>query len=253
MSHELVERDVLLRNAARPPELRAPRPDRTGDQSRIANLLTPAQQAQLMGIATHVTFRHGEDIITEGAEGNFAYTVASGIVRKSRCAESGRRQVMAFELPGDLFGIPAQGRYLNSARAIGDVSLFQIPWHELNALLLREPGLHSSFLVRMAFDLHRAQGRILVLGQQNVSQRLASFLLELMEHEDFYDAARKQLRLPLSRFDLGDYLGTSPETVVRVLARLEKDGLIQRLSSRLLHIADAEGISGLLRDPRRKD
>jgi len=253
MNHVVTERNASLRTRSRPPELRALRPEHTGEQPRIVNLLSPAQQALLLGIATLVSYRHGEDILTEGAEGHFVYTVASGIVRKSRCAESGRRQVMAFELPGDLFGFPEQGRYLNSARAIGDVTLFQIPWLELNALMQRDPGLHSSFLVRMAFDLHRAQDRILVLGQQNVAQRLASFLLELMEHEDFFDAARRQLRLPLSRFDLGDYLGTSPETVVRVLARLEKDGLIRRTSSRLLQITDADGITALLRGRRRND
>ena len=128
-----------------------------------------------------------------------------------------------------------------------------MPWTQLNALMQDEPELQSNLLVRMAFDLRQAQNRILVLGQQNVSQRLASFLLELMEHEDFYDAQQKQLSLPLSRFDLGDYLGTSPETVVRVLAKLEKDGLIRRISSRLLLITSTDALVRLLRGRRRND
>jgi CRP-like cAMP-binding protein len=176
------------------------------------------------------------------------------MVRISRRAASGRQQVISFMLPGDIFGqIPEAGLYVNSATAMGQTRLYRVRLSQLEDLLRDEPQLQSSFLVRMAFDLRQAQKRILVLGQQNVSQRLASFLLDLMEHEDFYDPQRKQLSLPLSRFDLADYLGTSPETVVRVLARLEKDGLIRRLSARLLLIPSPDALARLLRGRRRND
>ena len=253
MSHHVLEREISAPKIGRGPELRASRLERTTEPPRIVNLLSPGQQALLQGISTLVVFRHGEDIFLEGDEANFVYTVATGMVRGSRCGLSGRRQVMAFALPGDLFGFPEHGQYPNSTRAVGDATLYLIPWLELNALLQQEPALQASFLVRMTFDLRQAQRRILVLGQQNVSQRLATFLLELIEHEDFYDAGRGLLRLPLSRFDLGDYLGTSPETVVRILARMEKDGLLHRQSSRVLQILDLDGLSLLLRGRRRND
>lgn len=252
MNHHVPMRDTYIHSGGRLPELRALRLEPSSD-ARIGNLLTPSQQALLQSIAPLISFRHGEEISTEGAEAHFVYTVAAGMVRISRCAESGRRQVMSFALPGDLFGFPQQGRYLNSTKAVGEASLYRMPWLELNALMQREPALQSSFLERMVFDLRQAQKRILVLGQQNVSQRLATFLLELMEHDDFYDAGKRQLRLPLSRFDLGDYLGTSPETVVRVLARMEKDGLLRRMPSRLLLIHDPAALAQLLRGRRRND
>jgi CRP/FNR family transcriptional regulator len=233
-------------------EIRARRFDHA--QPHPVNLLTPEVQDRLRGIATPVEFPRGGDVIfNEGDRVSHIYFIASGMVRISRYAASGRRQVIAFMLPGDMFGFPEQGVYVNSARALGEVTLYQVPWTQLNALMQDEPELQSNLLVRMAFDLRQAQNRILVLGQQNVSQRLASFLLELMEHEDFYDAQQKQLSLPLSRFDLGDYLGTSPETVVRVLAKLEKDGLIRRISSRLLLIPSTDALARLLRGRRRND
>jgi CRP-like cAMP-binding protein len=103
----------------------------------------------------------------------------------------------------------------------------------------------------MAFDVRQAQKRIMALGQQNVAQRLSSFLLDLMEYSDFYEPQRCQLSLQLTRFDLADYLGTTPETVVRILARLEHDGLIRRLTARLLEIRDADGLARLLEERRR--
>ena len=223
-------------------------------QPRPINLLTPYIQERLRGIATLIEVpRGGEALFNEGDPVAHVHFIASGFVRLSRQAASGRRQVIAFLLPGDVFGFPEQGLHVNSARALGDATLYQAPWAAFNALMEDEPALQGSLLVRMAFDLRLAQKRILVLGQQNVSQRLATFLLELMDHEDFYDPQQKHLSLPLSRFDLGDYLGTSAETVVRVLSRLEKDGVIRRISSRLLHIPNRDALVRLLRGRRRTD
>jgi CRP/FNR family transcriptional regulator, anaerobic regulatory protein len=251
MSHA-AERQIETAFPKKVLEIRARRMERTFGQPLVVNLLTPAIHDRLRGIATLVEFPNGRDVIfAEGDEVSDVYFIASGMVRISRYAASGRRQVMAFLLPGDMFGFPEQGIYVNSARALGEVTLYRVPWPQLHALMQDEPELQSSLLVRMAFDLRQAQNRILVLGQQNVSQRMASFLLDLMEHEAFYDASQKQLSLPLSRFDLGDYLGTSPETVVRVLSRLEKDGLIRRLSSRLILIPNPEALLRLLRGRRR--
>jgi CRP-like cAMP-binding protein len=220
----------------------------------FANLLTPEQQVHLREIATLVEFGGNEAVFSEGTPAEFMYMVASGMVRISRRAASGRQQVISFLLSGDIFGqLPEEGVYVNSATAMGLTTLYRVHLSQLEELLRHEPQLQRNFLLRMAFDLRQAQKRILVLGQQNVSQRLASFLLDLMEHEDFYDPQQKQLSLPLSRFDLGDYLGTSPETVVRVLARLEKDGLIRRLSARLLLIPSQDALARLLRGRRRND
>jgi CRP-like cAMP-binding protein len=251
---QVAEKLVFAAASRQMPEMRAHRLERSVGQPAIVNLLTPHQQSRLREIATLVEFRQGNDaIFAEGDAATSVYLVAHGMARLSHTSASGRRQVIAFMLPGDFFGFPEQGGYVNSAKAMGEAALYRLPWTQLNDLMREEPLLQSSFLVRMAFDLRQAQKRILVLGQQNVSQRLASFLLELMEHADFYDPQRKHLSLPISRFDLADYLGTSPETVVRVLARLEKDGLVRRLSSRLLLVPSADGLLHLLSGRRRND
>jgi CRP-like cAMP-binding protein len=72
-----------------------------------------------------------------------------------------------------------------------------------------------------------------------------------MQHEDFYDARGNLLLLPVSRFDLADYLGTSPETVARALAKLEGDKILVRVSSRQIAIPHPERLSALLQVRRR--
>jgi CRP-like cAMP-binding protein len=234
------------------PEIRARSIDSPGGTDAIPNLLSPDHQFLLKGISTLVEWGNGKGaIFTEGEDASFLYTVASGMVRVSRYTESGRRQILTFVLPGGVFGFPESGAYANSAKPVGSVALYRVPWNRLNELLQREPQLQATFMTRLVFDLQRAQSHLLVLGQQNVTQRIASFLLDLMQHEDFYDARGNLLLLPVSRFDLADYLGTSPETVARALAKLEGDKILVRVSSRQIAIPHPERLSALLQVRRR--
>jgi CRP/FNR family transcriptional regulator len=154
-------------------------------------------------------------------------------------------------LPGDLFGLPDAGIYINSAETVCASTLYRVPWEQLRTLMMREPEMQISLLVRVAFDLRQAQRRIMLLGQHNTVQKLASFLLEFIQHSDFYDEKRRQLTLPLTRFDLGDYLGTAPETVARAFAKLERASVVRRISSRLIEIRDIDSLRDMVGGCRR--
>ena len=195
--------------------------------------------------------RDNSTIFSEGEDAHFVYSVVTGVVRITRHSDSGRRQVLAFMLPGDLFGLPDAGLYVNSAETVCPSTLYRVPWQQLREMMLREPEMQINMLIRVAFDLRQAQRRIMILGQHNVSQRLASFLLEFIQHPDFYDIRRRQLTLPLTRFDLGDYLGTAPETVARAFTKLERDGLVRRISSRLVEICDIAALRQAVGGQRR--
>ena len=87
---------------------------------------------------------------------------------------------MAFMLPGDIFGLPDSGIYVNSAEAACPSALCRVPWEKLRELMMREPSIQLNLLIKVAHDLREAQRRIMILGQQNTCQRLASFLLDLI-------------------------------------------------------------------------
>ena len=235
------------------PEIRARPFDRERDPStHIENLLSRNQQSKLRAIATVLEYqRNNSTIFSEGEDAHFVYSVVAGIVRVSRHSDSGRRQVLAFMLPGDLFGLPDAGLYVNSAETVCPATLYRVPWQQLRAMMLREPEMQINLLIRVAFDLRQAQRRIMILGQHNISQRLASFLLDFIRHRDFYDERRHELTLPLTRFDLGDYLGSSPETVARAFAKFEKQGIVRRISSRLIDICDAGALHQIMGGRRR--
>lgn len=233
---------TVIRSKIRLPEMRARPFDRKTDlPNRIENLLPRRQQARLQAMATVLDYqRANTTIFSEGEDAHFIYSVAAGVVRISRHTESGRRQILALMLPGDLFGIPEAGLYANSAETVCSATLYRVPWQQLHEMMLEEPEMQVSLLLRVAFDLRQAQRRIVMLGQHNIIQRLASFLLELSQHPDFYNRRARKLQLPLTRHDLGDYLGAAAETVARALSSLERARVIRRISPRVLEIPDLD-------------
>jgi CRP-like cAMP-binding protein len=237
------------------PEIRARSFDRDRDpRSLIENLLTEKQQKEFEKIATVLEYRRGgSTVFAEGEDAHFVYSIAAGVVRVSRLSQNGRRQVLALMLPGDLFGLPDAGVYVNSAETACPATLYRVPWLQLRSLMIREPVLQLNLFNRVAYDLREAQRRIMTLGQQNVCQRLASLLLDFAMHPAFFDAERAVLELPLSRFDIADYLGTASETVTRGLGRLEQDGVIRRLNSRVIEIRNLSALQAMQTEKRRKD
>jgi len=236
------------------PEIRARPFDKVCDRpSHIENLLSPNEQRALRSIATVLDYRRGGiTIFSEGEDAHFVYAIDEGVVRISRHAENGQRQILAFMVPGDVFGLPDNGIYVNSAEAISSARIYRFPWHRLREIMVREPQLQLNMLVRVAYDLRQAQRQIMILGQQNTYQRLASFLLEFLRHPEFYDKKKSRLTLPINRFDLADYLGIARETLARAMARLEREGLARRINGRSIEILDMNRLQQLQRTPRRR-
>lgn len=235
------------------PEIRARPFDRTSDRpSGIENLLSPKEQQELRAIATVLDYRRGGiTIFSEGEDAHFVYAIDKGVVRISRHAENGQRQILAFMVPGDLFGLPYDGIYANSAEALCPTRIYRFPWQRLREIMVREPQLQLNMLVRVAYDLRQAQRQIMILGQQSTYQRVAIFLLDYLRYPEFYDVKKSRLSLPINRFDLADYLGIARETVARAFTRLEREGLARRMKSGSIEILDVNGLRQLQRARRR--
>jgi len=242
------------RTSRRGPEIRARSLDKADAATAVANLLAAEEQELLRSQATLLHFSRAEEtLFSEGEVAEFVYFVAQGIVRISRCAENGHRQILAFRGSGDVFGIPDGGRYVNSAETVSAARIYRLSWTRMLELMQRNPRLQHNLLTKVAYDYRQAESRIMMLGLQNTYQRLASFILELICLPGWFDERRRQLRLPVNRFDLAGYLGTSPESTSRAFARLESEHLLKRVDSRTLEILDVIGLQRLRRARRRSE
>jgi len=212
------------------------------------NLLSSAEQAELAKIATILEYQiGGVAIYSEGEDAHFLYLIDEGVVRLSRHLPNGARQVLGFMWSGDLLGLAEEGRYVNSAESLTSAAVFRFPLERLRRLLLSEPVLQLHLLTKAAHELRNAQRQIIVLGQLSTSKRLGSFLLDCRQQVSIFDSRTRLLRLPMSRFDIGDYLGTSPESVARAFAALERDGFLRRASPRSVELLDPDGLARFVR------
>ena len=173
-------------------------------------------------------FERDEEIFGEGDPADFLFEVVSGAVRTYKLLSDGRRQIDAFHIPGDIFGIESGCEYRFSAEAIQEVTVRTIRRRSLDTLVRSDSDLPSRLVAAMARSLERAQDHMLLLGRKSAREKIASFLLGLADRIN----GEKTLELPMSRADMADHLGLTIETVSRTVTQLQREKLIDLPSSR---------------------
>ena len=175
-------------------------------------------------VATTLHFERDDEIIAQGARAEHCFQVITGCLRTVRLLEDGRRQVGEFLLAGDVFGWDAVGEHEFAAEAVTPVTLRRI---RLSSIEERadEDRCFAQRLRRYTADQVRiARARLVLLGRKTAAERIASFLLEMVERLNSPDEA--VIELPMSRADMADYLGLTIETVCRGLTELRRQGTI---------------------------
>ncbi|TIN19720.1 MAG: cyclic nucleotide-binding domain-containing protein [Mesorhizobium sp.] len=176
----------------------------------------------------------GAEIYAQGEKAGAFYQVEFGAVRIYRLLADGRRQISAFHLAGETFGFEADTTHHFFAEAINStgVRVFRLT-----------VGADMSYqLLPLALKgLTRAQEHLLVLGRQSAIERVAAFLVDLAERQ----GGLRQVDLPMSRMDIGDYLGLTIETVSRIFTRLKDKGIIRLLSLRSIEIVRHDALHAM--------
>jgi CRP/FNR family nitrogen fixation transcriptional regulator len=140
----------------------------------------------------------------------------------------GRRQIGAFYLPGDVFGMEPGEVHRFAAEAIADSSILIVKRSAFIIAARRNSGMVAELWTETMTHLQQAQEHMLVLGRKNAQERIATFLLEMARRLSKQGA----VELPMPRQDIADYLGLTIETVSRTLTQLERDGVIAMPASR---------------------
>jgi CRP/FNR family nitrogen fixation transcriptional regulator len=180
---------------------------------------------ELMGVAMH--FGRNVEIYGENEPAEYLYKVISGSVRTYKVLTDGRRQIGAFYLPGDIFGLEMGDDHTFSAEAIADSNIMIIKRSTVVALAARDNNVAHQLWTLTGQELKRVQDHILLLIK-TAQERVASFLLEMAARM----SCDKAFELPMSRQDIADYLGLTIETVSRTLTHLENTATIELPSSR---------------------
>ena len=174
-----------------------------------------------MGVRMH--FGRDEEVFGEGEASRHVYKVVSGAVRTYRVLSDGRRQIVEFHTPGDVFGLDGERCHALGAEAIRE-TILQVMRRDA---FLQEQGAESAIQALLK-KFHRAQAHMLLLGRHTACERVAAFLLDFRDRAGGGDA----VELPMSRQDIADYLGLTIETVSRTFTQLQAARQIDLASCR---------------------
>ena len=180
------------------------------------------------------------EIYGQNEPAEYVYKVLSGTVRTYKVLNDGRRQIGAFYLPGDVFGLEIGEEHTFSAEAIVDSRVLVLKRSVLVSLAQRDNEVARQLWAMTAGELQRAQDHIMLLIK-TAQERVAGFLLEMAARS----AAGNSVELPMSRQDIADYLGLTIETVSRTLTQLENSAAIAVPTSRRIVLRNQAALTRL--------
>lgn len=171
----------------------------------------------------------GQHLYRAGDKGRSLFAVRSGAAKSYCITESGDEQVLGFTLPGELIGLDglSDGFYFSSSIVLETSSVCEMPFDSLEGLCNTLPGLNRQIMRVAAKEISADQQMLMQLGKRTAEERLASFLLSLSSRFSQRGLSATEFNLPMSRQDIGNYLGLAIETVSRLFAHFQELGLLQ--------------------------
>ena len=192
-------------------------------------------------IGAPIRFERNTEIYGQDEPADYLYQVVTGAVRTHKLLSDGRRQIGAFHLPGDVFGLEAGPVHRFSADAVSGATIRVARRSAIVAMAARDIDFATELWTLTAEKLERAEDHMLLLGRKNAEERVASFLLEMAGRF----ASELTVELPMSRQDIADYLGLTIETVSRTLTQLESKAAIELPSSRRINLRNRSALQRL--------
>jgi len=196
-------------------------------------------------IVKHVDLSPGDALFDEGEPAANVYNLTSGTIKLYKLLPDGRRQVTGFLFSGDFLGLANSENYIYSSESVTDVALCKFSRTDLDALMEKAPQMEKRLLGMARYELAEAQDQILLLGRKTAKERIASFILMLSERAVRRGEIDNPVSVPMSRNDIGDYLGLTTETVSRTLTRLRSSGAIAMESDRKITLIDRDALQDI--------
>lgn len=195
----------------------------------------------LEALAVASRFQRDEEIYPQQGSVGCWYRVISGAARRFVLRADGRRQTVDLLLPGDFFGFGVRGMHAFTAEAIvADTVVARYPASRIETLAASDPRAARELSGIVVGAMSRLHSLLLILGRTTAEQKVGSFLLHMQERVG--SGAVDRLTLPVTRYDVADYLALSVETVSRALTGLKERGVIALSGPREIGIIDRDAL-----------
>lgn len=213
--------------------------------------LEPGEMARLDDlVATRRKVKRKELLFHNGESFTSLFAIRTGVFKTRVTTEDGRDQVTGFQMAGEIIGLDGivHGHHSCDAVALEDAEVCVLPYERLETLSREVTALQRHVHQVMSREIVREHGVMLLLGSMRAEERLAAFLLNLVQRLHARGFSASELILRMTREEIGSYLGLKLETVSRTLSKFVDDGLID-VNQRHVRIVDAEALRRLTTSP----
>lgn len=198
-------------------------------------------------VATRRPVKRGTALFHNGEKFTSLYAIRTGFFKTSVTTEDGRDQVTGFQMAGEIIGLDGivNEQHTCDAIALEDAEVCVMPFDRIEEISREVNALQHHVHKIMSREIVRDHGVMLLLGSMRAEERLAAFLLNLVQRLQARGFSKSELVLRMTREEIGSYLGMKLETVSRTFSKFADDGLVE-VKQRHIQIRDAEALKRIV-------
>jgi CRP/FNR family transcriptional regulator len=201
-------------------------------------------------ISTRKRIKRGSGLFSAGEKFTSLYAVRSGFFKTCITTADGRDQVTGFQMTGEIIGLDGivSDRHSCDAIALEDAEVCVMPFDQVEELSREFTTLQHHIHKIMSREIVRDHSVMLLLGSMRAEERLAAFLLNLVQRLHARGFSQSELVLRMTREEIGSYLGMKLETVSRTFSKFVEEGIIE-VKQRYVHIKNTEALRQIVNPP----
>jgi CRP/FNR family transcriptional regulator, anaerobic regulatory protein len=198
-------------------------------------------------VSTRRKVKRGETLFHSGERFTNLFAIRTGFFKTCITSEDGRAQVTGFQMAGEIVGLDGivNDTHTCDAVALEDAEVCVMPFDRIEEISREVNSLQRHVHKVMSREIVREHGVILLLGSMRAEERLAAFLLNLVQRLHARGFSQSELILRMSREEIGSYLGMKIETVSRTFSKFAEDNIIE-VKQRHLHILKTDALKDIV-------
>ena len=198
-------------------------------------------------VAGRRTIKRGTMLFRNGERFSSLYAIRTGFFKTCIASEDGRDQVTGFQMAGEIIGLDGivNERHTCDAIALEDAEVCVMPFERIEELSREISALQRHVHKIMSREIVREHGVMLLLGSMRAEERLATFLLNLVQRLHARGFSQSELVLRMTREEIGSYLGLKLETVSRTFSKFAEDGIVE-VKQRHVRILNTDALKEII-------
>ena len=198
-------------------------------------------------VAARRKVKRGATLFRNGEKFTSLYAIRTGFFKTRVASEDGRDQVTGFQMAGEVIGLDGivNDNHTCDAVALEDAEVCVMPFDKIEELSREVTSLQRHVHKIMSREIVRENGVMLLLGSMRAEERLATFLLNLVQRLHARGFSQSELVLRMTREEIGSFLGLKLETVSRTFSKFVEEGIVE-VKQRHVHIINTTALKDIV-------